>query len=760
MANNKEIFELGARVDVGDLSKLTKGIDDLSDSFGDLADGLEDTGDSSEKAESGIGNFAAGSLLATGALGVLNAAVGALSAGLNASVGFWLEQDAVLNRVQAQTGLTNDEMKAFEESAENVFENNWGDDFESVAETMSKVQRITGATGDDLELLTTQALIMSDAFDVDVSQSIQAANVAATQFGIDGTDAMDMLTYGLQQSGDPADDLLDTFIEYSGNFADMGMTFDQSMRLLNTGLASGARNTDDIADATREFNIGMQEGLATNNDWRKAFLALGEDGVGVLDDIEKGYSSGSDALEYTLRSLQEIEDPITRNALGVELFGTKWEDMGSAAFENMSLAGGALEDVEGATLAAGDAMSQGFIPELQGLGRELQGAVADGLDQFEPALDALTPKITAFADDLVNKVVPNIITFGALAAANFNTFKTAAGDALTSLQDGDFAGFVSAISTAISAFPDPGPLIDKYIIDPIKTYFSTIDWVGLADGLGAAIKTSIDNIDFAEGFTAGANIVAAIITSISNALTGGEEGGGLDMTAFINGLFSFGEGGWDALTWVNTNLLTPLWTGIATGFAEADFSNLENVWVIFSETLAGLLPDWGEWVTTHLITPFTTALAGIGAMIQSTINGLIPDRVEITLPKIQVPGTPLVVGGIQWVGPLHIGGQSMGFNIADPFPGAVAPPESVGNFATGGSFTVPDGGLPMQGSTDRQFAIGLTPGENVTVTPKGGGNGAMGGNGQPMNITLELDGRALYRAMIDVDNNQARPVFS
>jgi hypothetical protein len=205
----------------------------------------------------------------------------------------------------------------------------------------------------------------------------------------------------------------------------------------------------------------------------------------------------------------------------------------------------------------------------------------------------------------------------------------------------------------------------------------------------------------------------------------------------------WGEDG--ALAWVNTNVIQPIWAGL-TG---ADYSTLSSSLAGFGgavgSALSGSLPNWGSWVMESIITPIIEGLKSLPGRVQGMINDAVPDELVLEFPSKTVRG---IFGG-----EVTLGGQSITIGpIPNPFP-------DLEDHATGGSFMVPNGGVPIPGSTDQKFAIGLTPGERVDVTPRGGARGGGGGViRQP--VQLQINGRTMVDTIIEVDSDSATPRFS
>jgi len=359
------------------LDDLRDGIDDLRAETEDFAEAAEDAGSAADGAEGGILNFGNAFKAALGALSgaaVFEAAQSAIQGIASSTIGAVIDMNSAMNRFEAQTGISGDALDEFEGVAERVFASGRGESFQEVVDAMQQASTITGTQfGPALETLTERALVFSEVFDRDITESIRSANTAAENFELSTTAAFDVLTVAIQQSGDPAQDLLDTFNEYSANFADMGFSFEEFASLMVTGLDAGARNTDDLADAMREYQIRLRDGTS-----EQAIFNLGlEDTYAAF---QRGEVSAADLWEQVRFGLASIEDPLARNALGVEIFGTKWEDTGGAAILAMEPMSDMLADVEGATDRAGEALDRGVGPAWERFKRQIQVGLANAIE--------------------------------------------------------------------------------------------------------------------------------------------------------------------------------------------------------------------------------------------------------------------------------------------------------------------------------------------------------------------------------------------
>ncbi len=385
MATYSESLEISAESDVKDIDKAVDSLGSMSDALDDVETSGSRAETGSDKATGGFGRM--GEMLRNGltALSGFAAGIGLVTVAL-AGVDQVFAWDSALGKFQAQTGETNAELAEYRDIAQDVFTSGWGDSIDTVVGSMSQVERITGASGAELENITTNALILSDVFDADVAESTRTANTLMEKFGIDGEKAFDLITTGFQTTGDPAGDLLDTLNEYAGNFEQMGFTAEESLAILNSGLEAGAFNTDVVGDALREFNIRLTDGTSAD-----AIGTLTKNTQDLFAAFQDGDATAADVFDSVLEDLNAIEDPIERNAAGVAIFGTQWEDLGEDAILALDSTAEALGEVDGATDAAGDAMQSGLAPAWERLKRTGLTLLAN----------FLTPFITQLADKLV-----------------------------------------------------------------------------------------------------------------------------------------------------------------------------------------------------------------------------------------------------------------------------------------------------------------------------------------------------------------------
>ncbi|MFJ2848330.1 phage tail tape measure protein [Streptomyces rubiginosohelvolus] len=209
------------------------------------------------------------------------------------------------------------------------------------------------ATTKQLAAIATKAQDLTTLFEVDLAQGANAAGqMVKTGLAKNATEAFDILTRGFQTMGPRADDLADTFNEYSTIFRALGLDARTSMGLFSQGMQAGARDTDTVADALKEFQIRTTDGSEASAD---AFKLLGMSAKKSTAMFAKGGDGAAQGLQTVLDKLRDMKDPVDRNAAAVGLFGTKAEDLGAALFAlDPSKAVGDLGKVGGAAKRAGD----------------------------------------------------------------------------------------------------------------------------------------------------------------------------------------------------------------------------------------------------------------------------------------------------------------------------------------------------------------------------------------------------------------------
>src|SRR5690606_23138548 len=276
--------------------------------------------------------------------------------------------DSALDLASAQTSLQNQldlteaEAAAAGDAAGAVYAAGFGGSMEEVANAtgsvISSIEGMGDASESELQDMTKAALGLADTFNVDVDQATRAVGqLLSTGLVADAESGMDLITATMQQI--PAalrDDLLPTVEEYGTQFRNLGLSGADAMGLMVQGVNAGARDIDVVADTLKEFSI---EAVAGSDKIGAAWEALGLNSEQLFQQMGEGGESAKDALGQTLDALRDVEDPVERGALAVELFGTKAEDMGDALYAldpASAAAGTGLDDVAGSSDALTDSM--------------------------------------------------------------------------------------------------------------------------------------------------------------------------------------------------------------------------------------------------------------------------------------------------------------------------------------------------------------------------------------------------------------------
>lgn len=358
----------------------------IGTSVGDgAADGAADGGDRAADALSGALEHVKGLLIG-----------GAIGAALMTGLAQAMEQSQISGRLGAQLGTTPAVAQQYGKIAGQLYAKGVTEDFQTAADAISATMRAgiapPEATNAQIESISTKVADLAQTFELDLGQTANAVGqMIKTGLAQNGTEAIDALTAGLQKMGPRADDIADTFNEYSTIFRQMGLSATDATGLLSQGMKAGARDTDVVADSLKEFVLITQGGGAKVDD---AFKKIGLSGKEMQAAFVKGGPEARAALDKVFAGLSKMKDGTDKNNVALTLFGTKSEDTQKALMAlDPSKAADALGQVGGAADKMGNSLRDNAGARVEAFKRQAMQGLVDMLGTY--VIPALT-KVFSF----------------------------------------------------------------------------------------------------------------------------------------------------------------------------------------------------------------------------------------------------------------------------------------------------------------------------------------------------------------------------
>lgn len=244
-----------------DLSKVKKEMDDVKSSADNLKSAVGDALKEATATATAIGGAVTGAIVSANG------------------------EQKTLNSLQAQAGLTAEEMTKYKDVLEDVYKGNFGESQEEVANVLALIKQTTNETNPSkLKDMTENLFTLRDTYDYDFVETLRAVNMLMEQFGITGEDAFNLIAQGSQKGLNKNGDLLDTINEYSVHYKQLGYDANEFFNSLENGSKAGTFSIDKLGDAMKEFGIRSKD---TNSSTQEGFTLLGYDAKASAEDIQK-----------------------------------------------------------------------------------------------------------------------------------------------------------------------------------------------------------------------------------------------------------------------------------------------------------------------------------------------------------------------------------------------------------------------------------------------------------------------------------------
>lgn len=244
-----------------DLSKVKKEMDDVKSSADNLKSAVGDALKEAGAAATTVGGALTGTVISAN------------------------NEEKALNSLQAQTGLTAEEMTKYKSVLEDVYKGNFGESQEEVANVLALIKQTTNETNPSkLKDMTENLFTLRDTYDYDFVETLRAVNMLMEQFGITGEDAFNLIAQGSQKGLNKNGDLLDTINEYSVHYKQLGYDANEFFNSLENGSKAGTFSIDKLGDAMKEFGIRSKD---TASSTQEGFALLGYGAKASAEDIQK-----------------------------------------------------------------------------------------------------------------------------------------------------------------------------------------------------------------------------------------------------------------------------------------------------------------------------------------------------------------------------------------------------------------------------------------------------------------------------------------
>ena len=641
------------------------------------------------------------------------------------------EWQTATNQVAASTGAAGKELEGLRDVMEDVYAANYGDSVADVGDAVAMVNRnMANLDQNGLTAATEGALALRDAFEYDVAESTRAAEAIRKNFGSSAEEAFSLIAAGAQNGLDYSGELIDTINEYSSQFAKLGFDADGMFNILQAGADGTAWNLDKVGDAIKEFSIRAIDG---SDSTVEAFTSLGYNAENIMATFAAGGEGANKAFFDVINTLMAVDDQVERDALGVALFGTMWEDLGTEAMEAMAGASQAAYDTEGALEKINQVKYNDLDSAIQGIGRQMEVALLPAADAVYQSLMDSMPEITEAMEE-VSPVIAEI-------AGDFADWAGGAiSDGLPVLVDGirDFANWAG------KAYEKAKPFL-SFLWEHKGTVLAVAAALRVLGPAIGAVTTAMNAFKTAKTFMAllqsSGKIaqVTAAFQRFGSILTGP-----LGIIIAVAGAIALLYKNWDTVkAWLVNfgNTVNQIWTNFSNmvgnaiaaigqkfpmlgaylqGWWESIQAAVDNVKAIFQNIIDFISNVFsGNWSAAwqNIVNIFGNLFGMIVNLAKAPINGVISainwviskiNSISVTIPD-WVPG---------------VGGKPLGFNIPtipQLAEGGVATSPTLAEIGEGGE---PEAVMPLS-----KLAALL---DEYTKKPKptGGADGQEGGDGE------------------------------
>ena len=370
-----------------DLSKVKKEMDEVKSSADNLKSAVGDALKEATATATAIGGALTGAVISANS------------------------EEKVLNSLQAQTGLTTEELSKYESIIGEIYKDNFGESQEDIANTLSKIKQVTDEQDPQkLKDMAENLYTLEGTFDnFDISETLRGINGLMTNMGLTADEAFDYIVKGAQNGLNYSGELGDNIAEYSQIWGQAGFDAEQMFSILENGTKNGAYNLDKVNDFVKEFTISLSDGRIEEN------LGSFSKGTGeIFKKWKDGKATASDVFYSVISDLKNTKNEQKALTTASTVWSALGEDNAMKVIKSLGNVNKNYKNVKGSMEKIKDIKYDDVESDWASLGRTVQ---TDVINPIGKSLFPEVKKLCKFASKHTDDIIPTLKQIGVLTTA-------------------------------------------------------------------------------------------------------------------------------------------------------------------------------------------------------------------------------------------------------------------------------------------------------------------------------------------------------
>jgi phage-related minor tail protein len=370
-----------------DLSKVKKEMDDVKSSADNLKSAVGDALKEAGAAATAVGGALTGAVISANS------------------------EEKALNSLQAQTGLTTEELSKYENIIGEIYKDNFGESQEDIANTLSKIKQVTDEQDPQkLKDMAENLYTLEGTFDnFDISETLRGINGLMTNMGLTADEAFDYIVKGAQNGLNYSGELGDNIAEYSQIWGQAGFDAEQMFSILENGTKNGAYNLDKVNDFVKEFTISLSDRRIEEN------LGSFSKGTGeIFKKWKDGKATASDVFYSVISDLKNTKNEQKALTTASTVWSALGEDNAMKVIKSLGNVNKNYKNVKGSMEKIKDIKYDDVESDWASLGRTVQ---TDVINPIGKSLFPEVKKLCKFASKHTDDIIPTLKQIGVLTTA-------------------------------------------------------------------------------------------------------------------------------------------------------------------------------------------------------------------------------------------------------------------------------------------------------------------------------------------------------